>query len=98
MFITEQHFAVDRRTLVKKLELVKSFIFFPYQSTWLDVPGLQSHRELKNTIRYKKLKKPFVTCSEYLKSKSMLERIYNPITAMGFLAMFTFELDNTKSL
>ena len=24
------------------------------------------------------------------------ERIYNPITAMGFLAMFTFQLDNTK--
>ena len=22
------------------------------------------------------------------------ERIYNPITAMGFLAMFTFQLDN----
>ena len=25
-----------------------------------------------------------------------LERIYNPITAMGFSAMFTFQLDNTK--
>ena len=25
-----------------------------------------------------------------------LERIYNPITAMGFSAMFTFHLDNTK--
>ena len=24
------------------------------------------------------------------------ERIYNPITAMGFFAMFTFQLDNTK--
>ena len=24
------------------------------------------------------------------------ERIYNPIMAMGFLAMFTFQLDNTK--
>ena len=24
------------------------------------------------------------------------ERIYNPITAMGFSAMFTFQLDNTK--
>ena len=24
------------------------------------------------------------------------ERIYNPIRAMGFLAMFTFQLDNTK--
>ena len=27
---------------------------------------------------------------------SMPESIYNPITAMGFLAMFTFQLDNTK--
>ena len=26
----------------------------------------------------------------------MLERIYNPIMAMGFSAMFTFQLDNTK--
>jgi hypothetical protein len=25
-----------------------------------------------------------------------LERIYNPITAMGFSVMFTFQLDNTK--
>jgi hypothetical protein len=25
-----------------------------------------------------------------------LERIYNPITAMEFSAMFTFQLDNTK--
>jgi hypothetical protein len=25
-----------------------------------------------------------------------LERIYNPITAMGFSAMFTFQLDNTE--
>ena len=24
------------------------------------------------------------------------ERIYNPITAMGFSAMFNFQLDNTK--
>ena len=25
------------------------------------------------------------------------ERIYNPITTVGFSAMFTFQLDNTKS-
>jgi hypothetical protein len=25
---------------------------------------------------------------------SLPERIYNPITAMGFSAMFTFQLDN----
>ena len=28
--------------------------------------------------------------------QSMPERIYKPIMAMGFLAMFTFQLDNTK--
>ena len=27
--------------------------------------------------------------------RAMSERIYNPITAMGFSAMFTFQLDNT---
>ena len=26
----------------------------------------------------------------------MPERIYNPITVMGFSAMFTFQLDNTR--
>ena len=26
----------------------------------------------------------------------MPERIYNPITAMGFSVMFTFQLDNTR--
>ncbi len=29
-------------------------------------------------------------------SVSSPERIYNPITAMGFSAMFTFQLNNTK--
>jgi hypothetical protein len=28
--------------------------------------------------------------------KAKPERIYNPITAMGFSAMLTFQLDNTK--
>ena len=28
----------------------------------------------------------------------MPERIYNPITAMGVSAMFTFQLDNTKEV
>ena len=27
---------------------------------------------------------------------TVTERIYNPIMAMGFSAMFTFQLDNTK--
>ena len=31
-----------------------------------------------------------------LYSPSLPKRIYNPITAMGFLAMFTFQLDNIK--
>ena len=30
------------------------------------------------------------------KKRTMPERIYNPITAMGFSATFTFQLDNTK--
>ena len=39
--------------------------------------------------------------SDEVKNKSfigliMSERIYNPITAMGFSVMFTFQLDNTK--
>ena len=28
--------------------------------------------------------------------KTLPERIYNPIMAMGFSAMFAFQLDNTK--
>ena len=28
--------------------------------------------------------------------QTLPERIYNPITTMGFLAMFIFQLDNTK--
>ena len=28
--------------------------------------------------------------------KTQTERIYNPITTMFFLAMFTFQLDNTN--
>ena len=32
----------------------------------------------------------------YFKSQSVSERIYNPITAIEFLAMFTFQLDITK--
>ena len=31
----------------------------------------------------------------YVSYKFMPEHIYNPIKAMGFLAMFTFQLDNT---
>ena len=30
------------------------------------------------------------------KENTMPKRIYNPIKAIGFLAMFTFQLDNTK--
>ena len=42
---------------------------------------------------------PYGTGRESLKSLVLLtwlEYIYNPITAMGFSAMFTFQLDNTK--
>ena len=34
-----------------------------------------------------------VTGGSYI---AMPERIYNPIMAMGFSAVFTFQLDNTK--
>ena len=34
-------------------------------------------------------------CNEEARLK-VLERTYNPITAMGFSAMFTFQVDNTK--
>ena len=36
------------------------------------------------------------TDSRYVTNPSLPERIYNPIMAMGFSAMFTFQLDNTK--
>ena len=32
----------------------------------------------------------------YTMHPSLPERIYNPITAMGFWVLFTFQLDNTK--
>jgi hypothetical protein len=35
-------------------------------------------------------------CCLNQRGKTLPERIYNPITAMGFSAMFTFKLDNTK--
>ena len=37
-------------------------------------------------------------CHSYLKEigQTMPERIYNPIMAMGFSTMFTFQQDNTK--
>ena len=35
-----------------------------------------------------------ILCSGF--KNAMPERIYNPITAMGFSAMFTFQLDKTK--
>ena len=38
-----------------------------------------------------------ISYEEYiLVYNTMLERIYNPITAMGFSAMFTFQMDNTN--
>ena len=39
--------------------------------------------------------KSFTFCHPFIQ-QIMPKRIYNPITAMGFLAMFTFYLDNTK--
>ena len=39
---------------------------------------------------------PYCIYTDYGHKKAKPERIYNPITAMGFSAMFTFQLDNTK--
>ena len=38
----------------------------------------------------------FLRLKLWLLYRTMPEHIYNPITAMGFSAMFTFQLDNTK--
>ena len=40
--------------------------------------------------------KNIVLKSNRFKKGIIPERIYNPITAIGFSAMFTFQLDNTK--
>ena len=42
--------------------------------------------------------KPFIQPSDVFSAllKTMPEHIYNPNTAMEFLVMFTFQLDNTK--
>ena len=44
-----------------------------------------------NKLRNQKLKTDMTIVG------AMPESIYNPITAMGFSAMFTFQADNTKS-
>ena len=56
-----------------------------------------------NSWAKSQLKQAAVFFSNFLKiinmilnENTMLERIYNPITAMGFSAMFTFQLENTK--
>ena len=48
---------------------------------WLILMGMkQKNWQLKSTNQWHKLP----------------ERIYNPITAIGFSAMFAFQLDNSK--
>ena len=51
----------------------------------------------KNSVRFNlaiRIKKS--QCDLWVCNLKVPERIYNPITAMGFSAMFTFQLDNTK--
>jgi hypothetical protein len=63
-----------------------SWIFYPWLDFWPIVWPVH----------------PLTDCSsqglhhEFYSGKTKPERIYNPITAMKFLAMFTFQRDNTK--
>ena len=59
------------------------------QTQLATVPNIKQVIEFQNTHVWKKY-------LDQLQSPPMPERIYNPITAMGFSAMFTFQLDNTK--
>ena len=79
---------------VRSVERHNGVIFFSY------FLHLRFHETFK-VNKKEKLKKggrdlwpyfSFTGCSE----ATVPERIYNPITAMGFLVMFTFQLDNTK--
>ena len=51
--------------------------------------GLVEYVYIFDTIHYEYQKADFI-------QKVLLQCIYNPIMAMGFSAMFTFQLDNTK--
>jgi hypothetical protein len=55
---------------------------------------------MKKTIivnaHYEETLNSFELVTDFPPSTDLLECIYNPITAMGFLAMFTFQLDSTK--
>jgi hypothetical protein len=54
-------------------------------------------------LKYPKMSAEYLlVCGEHddliitARKQTWPERIYNPITAMGFLAMFTLQLNNTK--
>ena len=44
----------------------------------------------------KKLEDFSILDLDFCQLPTMPERVYKPITGMGYLAMFTFQLDNTK--
>ena len=94
------------------LSLILSFLFMapnfktllqtcPSQTTFVHLATWISPN-LDKQAQFNKTGKPFILEGDYDSDMAQwtqmikLERIYNPITAMGFLAMFTFQLDNTK--
>ena len=52
--------------------------------------------ELEFGITYEELLRLHIVVKVRSTRQSMPERINNPIMAMGFSAVFTFQLDNTK--
>ena len=74
-----------QKTLFEKL--LKLFLLFQQMIKWEKI-----------SISKCEMFSPLDLIFCYLNSfwQSLPERIYNPITAMGFSPMFTFQLDNTK--
>ena len=58
------------------------------------IASLLTNIRLRLINRLIKIAKQSLRYSIYI--RTVPEGIYNPITAMGFSAMFTFQLDNTK--
>ena len=56
---------------------------------------LKVHSSFVTFLSFRNLE---AAAEETLKLRRLIwpERIYNPMTAMGFSTMFTFQLDNTK--
>ena len=68
---------------------------YPIAMQWLSI-GLTMQVLTNFSHDFGCLLKVMVTLYKMIMLKLLPERIYKPITAMGFSAMFTFQLDNTK--